>query len=106
MPMIVYNFLEIYNFNAFAFNFAVNNEIHFHFGILKPRGRTLKHIWNVGFSAAMQQSISSMMIFGMNQILLGFTTAAPAFYVICTAAEHYTDPNLGAEKYDRFHHFL
>ena len=67
---------------AFAFNLAVNKEIHFHFGMLKPHRTTMKHIWNVGFPAALQQSISPMMIFGMNQILLGFTTAAPAVYVI------------------------
>lgn len=67
---------------AFAFNLAVNKEIRFRFGMLKPQGRALKHIWNVGFPAALQQSISPIMIFGMNQILLGFTTAAPAVYVI------------------------
>ena len=67
---------------AFGFNLAVNKEIHFHFGMLKPIKKTLKNIWNVGFPAALQQSISPLMIFGMNQILLGFTIAALAVYVI------------------------
>lgn len=42
----------------------------------------MKNIWKVGFPAALQQAISPMLTFGMNQILLTFTTAAPAVYVI------------------------
>ncbi|MCR5806876.1 MAG: hypothetical protein K6G68_07575 [Oscillospiraceae bacterium] len=57
-------------------------EIYFHLGMLIPKANTMKQIWNVGFPAAIQQSISPTMIFGMNQILLGFTEAAPAVYVI------------------------
>ena len=67
---------------AFGFNLKVNKEIHFHPGMLIPKAATMKQIWNVGFPAAIQQSISPTMIFGMNQILLGFTEAAPAVYVI------------------------
>ncbi len=67
---------------AFAFNLAVNKELRFHFGMLKPHWAVMRRIWNVGFPAALQQSISPMMIFAMNQILLGFTPAAPAVYVI------------------------
>lgn len=67
---------------AFSFNLKVNKEIHFHLGMLIPKADTMKQIWNVGFPAAIQQSISPTMIFGMNQILLGFTEAAPAVYVI------------------------
>lgn len=67
---------------ALGFNLKVNKEIRFHPGMLKPNGDTLRRIWNVGFPAAIQQSISPTMIFGMNQILLRFTTAAPAVYVI------------------------
>ena len=50
--------------------------------MLIPKAKTMRAIWNVGFPAAIQQSISPTMIFGMNQILLGFTEAAPAVYVI------------------------
>ncbi len=67
---------------GFIFNLKTNKEIYFHFGMLKPDFTILKNIWNVGFPAAIQQAISPMLIFGMNQILLGFTTAAPAVYVI------------------------
>ncbi len=67
---------------ALGFNLKVNKEIKFGLSMLKPHGRTMKEIWAVGLPAALQQSISPLMIFGMNQILLGFTTAAPAVYVI------------------------
>ncbi|MDO4557244.1 MAG: MATE family efflux transporter, partial [Lachnospiraceae bacterium] len=67
---------------ALAFNIKVNKEIRFYPGMLKPRSNTMKKIWIVGFPAALQQAISPIMIFGMNQILLGFTAAAPAVYVI------------------------
>ena len=67
---------------AFIFNLVVNKDIKFNFKMLIPRGQTMRQIWNVGFPAAIQQSISPAMIFGMNQILLGFTAAAPAVYVI------------------------
>jgi putative MATE family efflux protein len=67
---------------ALVFNLAVNKELNFHLGMLRPHGNTLRQIWNVGFPAALQQSISPLMVFGLNQILLGFTTAAPAVYVI------------------------
>lgn len=67
---------------ALGFNLKVNEELQFGLGMFKPRARTLGHIWNVGFPAALQQSISPIMIFGMNQILLAFTAAAPAVYVI------------------------
>ncbi len=65
-----------------AFNLKTNKEIHFHKEMLLPQADIMKGIWKVGFPAALQQSISPMLIFGMNQILLTFTAAAPAVYVI------------------------
>ena len=67
---------------AFGFNILKNKDIHFDLGMLKPKKTIMKQIWNVGFPAALQQSIAPMLTFGMNQILLGFTPAAPAVYVI------------------------
>lgn len=64
------------------FNLKVNKEINFRPEILIPKSETMKNIWKVGFPAALQQAISPMLTFGMNQILLTFTTAAPAVYVI------------------------
>ncbi len=65
-----------------AFNLKTNKEIHFSKKMFMPRADIMKGIWRVGFPAALQQSISPMLIFGMNQILLQFTAAAPAVYVI------------------------
>ena len=65
-----------------AFNLKTNKEIHFHKEMFLPQADIMKGIWKVGFPAALQQSISPMLIFGMNQILLTFTAAAPAVYVI------------------------
>ena len=64
------------------FNLKVNKEINFRPEILIPKSETMKNIWKVGFPAALQQAISPMLTVGMNQILLTFTTAAPAVYVI------------------------
>lgn len=69
-------------FVALIFNLKTNKDLHFGADMFKPDKLTLKGIWNVGMPAAVQQSISPIMIFGMNQILLTFTTAAPAVYVI------------------------
>lgn len=67
---------------ALIFNLVMNKDLHFGIDMFKPKAETMKNIWNVGFPAALQQSISPIMIFGMNQILLGFTAVAPAVYVI------------------------
>ncbi|WP_041138865.1 MATE family efflux transporter [Beduini massiliensis] len=67
---------------AFGFNIFTNKEIHFHLGMLKPNFKIIKDIFIVGLPAALTQAISPLLVFGMNQILLGFTTAAPAVYVI------------------------
>ncbi|MCR4950304.1 MAG: MATE family efflux transporter, partial [Solobacterium sp.] len=64
------------------FNLKTNKEIHFSKNMFLPDGGIMKGIFKVGFPAALQQSISPMLIFGMNQILLQFTAAAPAVYVI------------------------
>ncbi len=64
------------------FNLKTNKEIHFSKDMFKPQADIMKAIFRIGFPAALQQSISPMLIFGMNQILLQFTSAAPAVYVI------------------------
>ena len=65
-----------------TFNLKTNKEIHFSADMFKPDRDIMGGIFRVGFPAALQQSISPMLIFGMNQILLQFTAAAPAVYVI------------------------
>jgi putative MATE family efflux protein len=65
-----------------AFNLKTNKEIKFSKDMFVPQSNLMRGIFKVGFPAALQQSISPMLIFGMNQILLQFTAAAPAVYVI------------------------
>ncbi len=67
---------------AFGFNLKVNKEIEFGIKMLKSDLGIIKEILVVGIPTALTQAISPLMLFGMNQILLGFTTAAPAVYVI------------------------
>jgi putative MATE family efflux protein len=67
---------------ALCFNIRQNTEISFSLKMLKPDMSIVRRIFGAGAPAALQQSISPFMIFFMNQILLTFTPAAPAVYVI------------------------
>lgn len=67
---------------AFGFNLKVNEEIKFSLKMLKADYEIIKEILFVGVPTALTQAIGPLMLFGMNQILLSFTTAAPAVYVI------------------------
>lgn len=65
---------------AIIFNLKVNKEINFDKKYLKPESETIKAIYAVGLPSIVMQSISSVMNFGMNKILLQFSsTAAAAF---------------------------
>jgi putative MATE family efflux protein len=61
-----------------AFNLIVNKEIRFRFRGFRPNGRIIKEIYAVGVPAILNTSIFSIMTFGMNRILIGFSTAATA----------------------------
>lgn len=65
---------------ALIFNLKFNNEIHFSFAELRPRFSTIKKILVVGFPAMIMQSVGSVMNFGMNQILLRFSSTATAVF--------------------------
>ena len=67
---------------GFYLNLKVNKEIKFEKKYLKPHRDTIKAIYAVGLPSIVMQSISSVMNFGMNKILLQFSsTAAAAFGV-------------------------
>ncbi len=67
---------------ALIFNLRLNKEITFSLKYLKPHAETIKTIYIVGIPSIIMQSISSIMNFGMNKILLQFSsTAATAFGV-------------------------
>lgn len=65
---------------ALIFNLKVNKEIQFSLAGLRPRMSTIKKILTVGVPAMVVQSVSSVMNFGMNQILLTFSETATTVF--------------------------
>lgn len=60
------------------FNFKRNSDIKITLKKFKPSGKTIKEIYSVGLPSIIMQSISSIMIFGFNRILLTFSSTATA----------------------------
>ena len=60
------------------FNLKFNNEITVNLRKYKPDLKIIKKIYAVGLPSILMQSISSIMTYGMNQILIGFTNTAAA----------------------------
>lgn len=65
---------------AIIINIRKNNEIHISFKGFRPSLTTIKHIYSVGLPSIIMQSIGSVMVFGMNQILIGFSSTAAAVF--------------------------
>ena len=64
------------------FNWKYNKEIHVSFKGLKPCRKTIGNIYKIGVPSIIMQSIGSLTTFGMNNILLMFSsTAATVFGV-------------------------
>lgn len=61
-------------------NLHHNPEIHLSFAQMRWRTRTVGEIYEIGFPSIVMSAISSVMTFGMNQILLGFSTTATAVF--------------------------
>lgn len=66
------------NILAIYFNLAKNKEIQFNFKQFRPDLHTLKTIYAVGIPSTIMCSIGSFMVFGLNKILLGFSSTAAA----------------------------
>lgn len=65
-----------------AFNIMRNKEIHINMRRFRPDPATIKNIYIVGIPSIIMQAIGSVMTFGMNKILVQFTsTAATVFGV-------------------------
>ncbi len=56
--------------------------VRIHFGAMPPDLRSLKEIYSVGLPSIITVGLSSAMSFGMNQILLSFSTTATAVFGI------------------------
>ena len=62
------------------FNLKFNKDIDLSFRYLKPDAMTIKRIYAVGFPSILMQSIGSVMNFGMNKILIVFSSTAAAVF--------------------------
>ena len=64
------------------FNLTRNPDVNLSWKGLKPNKNIIKGIYSVGLPSIAMQSIGSIMVFGMNRILLGFTDTATAVFGI------------------------
>ncbi len=65
---------------ALIFNLTVNKEVHFRLKGFRPEPAVIKEIFNVGIPSIFMQAIGSVMTYGMNRILITFTTTATAVF--------------------------
>ena len=61
-------------------NIKKNKEISISLKNFRPSGRIIKRIYSVGVPSIIMQSIASVMTFGLNKILMGFTATAAAVF--------------------------
>lgn len=62
------------------FNLHHNPELHVGIRYLRPKAEIIRQIYAVGIPSIIMQSISSVMTFGMNKLLLGFSSTAAAVF--------------------------
>ncbi len=65
---------------SLIFNLTKNKEINMSFKGFKPDMDIIKQIYKVGVPSIVMQSIGSIMTYGMNQILIAFSTTATAVF--------------------------
>ena len=65
---------------AIYFNFTKNHEIQISFKNFKPDFHIIKTIYQVGIPSIIMQSIGSVMTYGMNKILMGFSGTAVSVF--------------------------
>jgi len=62
------------------FNLTRNHDIQFRFRGFRPDRGIIARIYSVGVPSIVMSSIGSVMVFGMNKILISFTTTATAVF--------------------------
>lgn len=62
------------------FNLSRNTDLQFKFRGFRPSRSAIGGIYSVGLPSIAMQSIGSVMVFGMNQILISFTATATAVF--------------------------
>lgn len=65
---------------ALFMNLKCNPDIQMHIKLMRPNGECLKQILYIGIPSVLMVTISSVMTFCMNKILIGFTATAVAFF--------------------------
>ncbi|BDF33526.1 MATE family efflux transporter [Lachnospiraceae bacterium] len=65
---------------SFFFNLKKNREININMRGFRPHARTIAIIYEVGIPSIIMQAIGSVMTFGMNKILLMFSSTAAAVF--------------------------
>ena len=61
-------------------NIKLNKELHISLVKYKISGDVIRSIYSVGFPSIIMASVGSVMTFGMNKILMGFTSTATAVF--------------------------
>ena len=61
-------------------NLRFNPDIHIRLRSIRPDRMVVREIYRVGLPSIIMQSIGSVMVFGMNKILMGFTDTATAVF--------------------------
>ena len=65
---------------AIIINHRVNHEVKLTFRNFRPDGKIIGSIYSVGIPSIIMQAIGSIMTYGMNQILIQFTSTATAVF--------------------------
>lgn len=65
---------------ALYFNLSKNHEIHFFFHGFRPSGHAIGQIYRIGIPSIIMQAIGSVMTYGMNRILIVFSSTAAAVF--------------------------
>ena len=65
---------------ALFLNRKFNHDIQLKFRTFRPDGKIISTIYSVGIPSIIMASIGSVMVFGMNKILISFTTTATAVF--------------------------
>lgn len=65
---------------ALYFNLKVNEELTLAFRYMKLRAEVVRRIYAVGLPSIIMASIGSFMVFGLNRILMAFTSTAAAVF--------------------------
>ena len=74
---------------ALIFNFRYNKATRFHFRQMLPNGNIIKQIFAVGIPSMLTVCLSSVISFGMNTIMLTFSTTAAAVFGVWLRLQYF-----------------